>query len=140
MGLSQIFDLPRRQAEMVELVQHGSGCGISLDQGEEIFPLCQIQVWRVELEQRLPLVDEFSGGVDVELLDPAWNAGRYFGDGRLVEFNPADCADGAMYRALCDRGSANAHVLDCHGIDRDGGAVFLAFIDRHHLHAHAILA
>ena len=81
---------------MVELVQHGSGRGISLDQGEEIFPLRQIQVRRVELEERLALVDEFAGGVHVERLDPARNAGRHFGDGRLVEFNLADRADGAM--------------------------------------------
>ena len=100
----------------------------------------QIQVRRVELEERLALVDEFAGGVHVELLDPAGNAGRHFGDGRLVEFNPADRADGAMHRALRDRRGANAHVLHRHGIDRDGRAVFLAFIDRHHVHAHTVLA
>ena len=110
--------------------------------GDRIFALRRHQFRAVDLEQRLALADRLAGGVDEELLHPAFELRRDGEDAPLVDLDAADGLDDLVQRTHRRRLAPHAELLHLVDADLDlaaSGVGLLAVVDGDVVHPHRIL-
>ena len=142
-GAGDRGDVPLREAPEVELPPGGSGQSARGSLGphrQQVLLLGRDDLWRVDLEQGLALLDRVAGLVDVNPLHPAGEAKV---DGRDLILADLDLADGPHVAedGLASNGlDSRAHVLDHHRIDGNGTrrrlARRLVLVDGNQIHPH----
>jgi hypothetical protein len=128
-GRLQFLQLRGRHAKQAQALERRlrKRC-VSAPRQRGEFQLRVIDIRGIGLEKRLAFFDRLSGGIDEELLDPAFELSGDIGERGFVEVHDADRPDRPHERPPGHLPDPHAHRLDGGGIDGDRRAVSFCLV------------